>query len=303
MKKLFFAVMIFACAGLLASCSLNETETNGVLGKQISFPSPGGDVGITAETKIEYDLPELEKQVAKQVGRKGLFLYSDPLETDYSAAEKLGFDRNVFEEKGGKRYYKNGKESMEIDRFGSFSYSCESLGAAYSYSDKESAEIARTFLKKHDLFPDGVSKCFITGHESSYSPGTSTETLLAVTVTFYFPEMDGCRISGEGIDVCINGKGEVTYVYYTRKGYQKKEKAILIPLREAVLKWPYAGISMIEDDITADRIVIETAEVMYHADSDPESTIMQPVYCFTGTAYSKNGTSSVFSAAVQANRY
>lgn len=299
MKKLFLTVMILIIVGCLAACSQNGT--GGVLGEKILFPSSGSDNGITAQTKTEYRISEL----LEQAGEKELFIYSDPRETDYSMTEKLGFDRNTFTEMRTTQRYKEKNAMLFVDRFGCFDYSVESsVYKQYPYSDRESMEIARTFLKEHDLFPEDCTLWRISGQEYDYNSDGSARTLVGVTVSFLPAEVDGCAVSGAGIGVRINGKGEVVSVYYQNREYQKKEKAIMIPLEQAVRTCAYAESANLSEDIDAEKIVIEKAELMYYAqNNNPEITTMQPVWLFSGTAYGKDGQTAEFRSTVQANRY
>lgn len=274
---------------------------DGVLGEKIEFPASGGDDGISYRTKVVYDLAELKKQTEV----KEVFIYSDPRETDYSVAEKLGFDRNTFTERRTTRCYKEKNAMLFVDRFGCFDYSVESsVYKQYPYSDRESMEIARTFLKEHDLFPEDCTLWRISGQEYDYNSDGSARTLVGVTVSFLPAEVDGCAVSGAGIGVRINGKGEVVSVYYQNREYQKKEKAIMIPLEQAVRKCASAESANLSEDIDAEKIVIEKAELMYYAqNNNPEITTMQPVWLFSGTAYDKDGQTAEFRSTVQANRY
>lgn len=283
--------------GVITSCHNANT-----VGYHIKFAS-SADSSVLDSTKFEYDLDELEKQINDSEG----FVYLNPKKTDYKIVEKFGFDINDYEiAPSGERFYKikdKKKESCYVDEFGAFSYFSEVQETYYEfpYSNKECVKMAKDYLLKYGLWNDKI----LDENHVSYNEITEDDgnvTLIGLVVNFFAKKVDGYNLAGNSrVSVEINGEGKVRSVMYNIREYEDKEKVDLISIKEAIENIKKDD-AFIEVESVSDKLIFKNVHLSYWTQNrNKDNLIMQPVYVFSGTSITSDGSEEPFSITVQAN--
>ena len=302
MKKIIAVAFLVA----LILCSVSCEKNGKKIGSKIKFASSTPSVCDT--TEFEYDLDELEKQISDNEG----FVYLNPKKTDYKIVEKFGFDINDYEiAPSGERFYKikdKKKESCYVDEFGAFSYFSDVQDTDYKfpYSNKECVKIAKDYLIQYGLWNDKIlDENHVSYNESStgtFENGQEISTLTGLGVNFFAKKVDGYNLAGNSrVSVEINGEGKVRSVMYNIREYEDKEKVDLISIKEAIenIKKDDAFIEVESD---SDKLIFKNAHLSYWTQNrNKDNLIMQPVYVFSGTSITSDGSEEPFSITVQAN--
>ena len=305
MKKLIVFLSVMLIVGLTLILLLPKMY-NTKIGSEINFPT-AADETIFASTKIDFDAEKLNAQI----GENSAFVYVNPKLTDYKIVSDFGFDINDYtlHDDGTRLYNSNGvggeDKFLYIDQFGCFSYKTgvEHTSREITLTEKECFKIAKQYLKKYGLFSNRIGQKWSTNESTTTSKSGGT-IKLTIGINFFPKQKDGLDIGGNSrINVEINANGEVCYVTYNFREYEKKEKVKLISMEEAFERFK-EGKAFIEVENPSSKLVFEKVSLAYWTqDRNLENLVMQPVYVFQGVSYTKTGEVENFSITVQANKF
>lgn len=305
MKKIKKIIAVAFLVALIL-CSVSCEKNSKKIGSKIKFASSTPSVCDT--TEFEYDLDELAKQINDNEG----FVYLNPKKTDYKIVEKFGFDINDYEiVASGERFYKikdnnKTKSCFKIDEFGAFSYFSEVQETYYEfpYSNKECVKMAKDYLLKYGLWNNKLlDENNISFNENSTVEGNNEKTTIhGLGVNFFAKKVDSYNIAGNSrVSVEINGEGKVKSVRYNIREYESKEKVNLISIKEAIENIKKDD-AFIEVESVSDKLIFKNVHLSYWTQNrNKDNLIMQPVYVFSGTSITSDGSEEPFSITVQAN--
>ena len=305
--KFYFALFVLLFLILMSSCTSSNDKN---YSSKIEFENYADGFDIS-EIIIDFTDEQLIRDVIS--GFDNAYVYYNPKITDYSVVEKFGFKIDEYEEKNGKRYYRkteNGEiiESLIIDQFGCFSYgfpSRESLGGKeYPFSEKETMEMGKTFLKEYGLWPDNVSNVGRGTTTDIHDPQTDVTTIVKRGIRF-FPKYENDVVGGGNtrIQVEFNANGELDSLIYNWREYESAAKAELISLDEAILRIKQGSAKLDhESEYIPNNIVIVSVKLSYWSICGNDSqTLMQPVYVFEGHSGDRSNDTTSYYFTVQAN--
>ena len=286
----------------LILCSVSCEKNGKKIGSKIKFASSTPSVCDT--TEFEYDLDELAKQINDNDG----FVYLNPKKTDYKIVEKFGFDINDYTVENSERYYKSDegtppKSYIKIDEFGAFDYGTSAKETKFemTYSEKETVELAKNFLVKYDLWDEQLDEKNVSFNEGA-TINENGRLVYGRGVNFFMKKKDEYNIGGNSrVTVDLNGKGEVLQVFYNIREYESKEKVDLISIKEAIENIKKDD-AFIEVESVSDKLIFKNVHLSYWTQNrNKDNLIMQPVYVFSGTSITSDGSEEPFSITVQAN--
>ncbi len=280
-----------------ASCDVRKS------GVEIVFPDLTGGQSLS-DLNMNYNLSELKKQ-KRDIG-KYLYMYSDPIKTDYKIVEKLGFtdeDEVGIDNDGddGTRWFKKDKSSLRIGKYGEFTYF---TGAEDTFFEmpldlNECKSIAQKYITELGLMGEDMSSQW-TVNETSVESDSDTK-VIGYGVNM-FVGIDGIDAYGcNRITVNINGNGEVTDVYYSVISYNNKDKVSLIDVDEAI-KRIEAEKCIFDIDDDARNLNFEKISTAYWNYEDENRVYLLPIYIFEGTSTSEDGDTDSFKIVVQADK-
>lgn len=304
MKKLTIFLSVTVIIGLTLTLVFSKIH-NSKIGYEINFPI-AADQAILTSTKFDFNNNMLEGQIDKD----SAFVYQNPKLTDYKIVSDFGFDINDYSlHEDGTRFYKSngvGQEEklLKIDQFGCFSYKTgvDHTSREITLTEKECFKIAKQYLEKYGLFSDRIGETWSTNETTTTSKSGGT-IKLTIGINFFPKQKDGLHIGGNSrINVEINANGEVCYVTYNFREYEKKEKVKLISVEEAFDRFK-EGRAFIEVENPSSQLIFQRVSLAYWTqDRNLENLVMQPVYIFQGTSFTTTGEAEEFSITVQANK-
>lgn len=304
MKKLIVFLSVTVIIGLVFIFALSKTHSSKI-GYEIDFPI-APDEAILASTKFDFNTNIIDVQIDEN----SAFVYQNPKRTDYQIVSDFGFDINEYTlHDDGTRFYKangvGGEEKLlKIDQFGCFSYKTgvEHTSREINLTEKECFVIAKQYLEKYGLFSNKIGKTWSINESTTTSKNEGT-VKLTIGINFFPKPQDGLNIGGNSrINVEINANGEVCYVTYNFREYEKREKVELISVEEAFDRFK-EGKAFIEVENPSSQLVFEKVSLAYWTqDRNLENLVMQPVYIFRGTSFAETGEYEEFSITVQANK-
>ncbi|MCK9278603.1 MAG: hypothetical protein M0P22_10995 [Methanoculleus sp.] len=162
-------------------------------------------------------------------------------------------------------------------------------------ADEGARKIAETFLKEHDLMPEGAVYSGVAHGEGFFSnrtDGTSIQTHKDTQVSFT-GTLNGLPVFGNWMYVTIGGDGDILRVFKRwRDAEPYKEFAILSP-EEAIEELKQTGV--VATVSSPKRAVVTGIKIGYYA-SPPrdEQPYLKPTYSIRGTVEGENGTGTFF---------
>lgn len=304
MKKLTVFLSVTVIIGLTLILAFSKIHSSKI-GYEINFPI-AADEAILTSTKFDFNTNIIDAQIDEN----SAFVYQNPKLTDYQIVSDFGFNINDYTlHDDGTRFYKSngvGEEEklLKIDQFGCFSYKTgvEHTSREITLTEKECFIIAKQYLEKYGLFSNRIGKTWSINESTTTSKSGGT-IKLTIGINFFPKQKDGLDIGGNSrINVEINANGEVCYVTYNFREYEKKEKVKLISVKEAFDRFK-EGKAFIEVENPSSQLIFERVSLAYWTqDRNLENLVMQPVYIFQGTSFTTTGESEEFSITVQANK-
>lgn len=304
MKKLTVFLSITVIIGLALILAFSKIYSSKI-GYEIDFPI-AADETILTSTKFDFNASMLDAQI----NQNSAFVYQNPKLTDYQIVSDFGFDIHDYTlHDDGTRLYNSkgvGKEDkfLYIDQFGCFSFKTgvEHTSREITLTERECLAIAKQYLEKYGLFSDKIGEIWSVNETTTTSKSGGT-IKLTIGINFFPKQIDGLGIGGNSrINVEINANGEVCYVTYNFREYEKREKVKLISVEEAFDRIK-EGKAFIQVESPSLQLDFEKVSLAYWTqDRNLENLVMQPVYVFQGTSLTTTGEAEEFSITVQANK-
>ena len=148
------------------------------------------------------------------------------------------------------------------------------------------------------------TKIFALEFEEVKNAETLTNAIEAgknVILTDNISNINKTILINKEITVDLNGKGEVLQVFYNIREYESKEKVDLISIKEAIENIKKDD-AFIEVESVSDKLIFKNVHLSYWTQNrNKDNLIMQPVYVFSGTSITSDGSEEPFSITVQAN--
>ena len=297
MKRSKLMAMMLAVLVLAALCACGDGGTQAVrpelaqsggAGAELTLPDDVS-VGSPGETASLYEL-KMDK------------------ETSVSQIERcLGIDLSKAEEKTntlGNEYMIDGyRIDIESER-GYWSYSMLNkppTGAALSMTDDEALAIAKEFVEKNDLWPDGTDNIRVVDQTGLLDDGTDGVYEKSV---FFYPQVDGRNVLGVyriAIDISLDGT--IVSVYYL---INPVGEATTVELkgREDIASDIQSGNYSASPYIDMGSAKITGCKLGYYADGIQHGgkTYLFPIYILTGEGTDMEGNTDTFDIIIDAQK-